>query len=307
MLMRGTRDLLRLSLLTCAISLTLVASSNAQQGRLTPGPEIGDYIVKPSVTSSPLCHQENQIPVDLYCRDGLGVLTDNCDIEITFQRVPRSGWHDHVEPNGPPGTFDRTSGKSGSGPNPTKGRLRLFYTAPEAAGEIRVSATGNLPNGDPIVPTEFPVFTIRFDFGWLFDWPFSNYTLTGFKPWHPENHSGKLSLIDATVELANWYAREHPGYKLAINDMSMPDGGVFDICVDPHYQSKPSVCPEGAGSIWKPSHKSHRCGMDVDIDPVPRAHQLKFRQKIETDKTTWPTKFDHGGNHWHLRRADTQS
>lgn len=307
MLRDSVLGMLRFFLLTSTASLTLVASSSAQPARLTPGPELGDYIVKPSVTSSTLCQQENTIPVDIFCHDAFsGALVNDCNIQITFRAVDLSGWHAHTHENRPLGTFDRTSGISGSGTNPT-GRLRLMYTAPEVAGEIKVTATGTMPNGDPIIPTEFPVFTIRFDFGWLFVWPDSNYTLTGETQWHPENHFGKISLIDAIVRLSNWYAGTYPGYKLAINDMSLPDGGLLDICVDPRYHSNLEACPLAAGSVWKPSHKAHRCGLDVDVDPVARAHQLVFKQRIKTDTKTWPWTTDHGGNHWHLRRALAQN
>lgn len=49
-------------------------------------------------------------------------------------------------------------------------------------------------------------------------------------------------------EIADRYAAENPGSVLNYNDISLSNGGMFDIRND-----------------WRPPHSAHSCGVDVDM------------------------------------------
>ena len=73
---------------------------------------------------------------------------------------------------------------------------------------------------------------------------------------HLENHYASEFLFDslqaALTDFFAWSGTPEGGgqfLKLGINDMSLPDGGLFDICSD-----------------WEPGHSYHRVGASVDID-----------------------------------------
>jgi len=74
-----------------------------------------------------------------------------------------------------------------------------------------------------------------------------NYVLTGDKPAHPLNHYGVPEFVDVIKNLAKKY-KELYGKRLRINDISLVNGGIFDI----NYN-------------WKPPHNEHREGKNVDI------------------------------------------
>lgn len=77
---------------------------------------------------------------------------------------------------------------------------------------------------------------------------------------HPDNHYGTGMLWTAIQEIAKQYHDEFGCYKtaplkyqpIAINDMALPHGGVFDI-----------------GNNWSPPHYSHHRGKAVDIRCKP--------------------------------------
>ena len=69
---------------------------------------------------------------------------------------------------------------------------------------------------------------------------------------HPQGTHGKQAVIDQLLQIAKDY-HDFTGRKLSINDISLPDGGLFDVAFT--YTNV-----EG--------HSSHRTGEDVDINPT---------------------------------------
>ena len=78
------------------------------------------------------------------------------------------------------------------------------------------------------------------------------YVLVGTTTPHPINHFGKLSTITMLKQIAWNYYIEFSTYprfsKLAINDMSLRWGGLFDVYAN-----------------WQPDHHEHRYGRQVDV------------------------------------------
>jgi murein endopeptidase len=65
---------------------------------------------------------------------------------------------------------------------------------------------------------------------------------------HPQGTYAKPETIETLLEIAKNY-REISGSKLSVNDLSLPAGGLFDI-----------------RDNWQTPHKSHREGIDADIN-----------------------------------------
>lgn len=110
----------------------------------------------------------------------------------------------------------------------------------------------------------------------------ANYVLVGSTAIHPDNHYGIATLNNSLITLANNYAAASPGQQLRYNDMSLAEGGLFDI-----------------GGNWTPPHVSHRFGTDVDLALVSAANRNRLRQLIRAAGISTVIV---EGNHWHLRQ-----
>jgi hypothetical protein len=78
-----------------------------------------------------------------------------------------------------------------------------------------------------------------------------NYTLIGGTDEHSNvhNHYGSANTLQDIVAIANeWHANNPTEYILRINDISLPNGGKFDV--------------DGS---WRGPHQTHRNGEDIDI------------------------------------------
>jgi len=74
--------------------------------------------------------------------------------------------------------------------------------------------------------------------------------LTGQTTSHPSNHYGTAGWVQSIMDLATEFFSIE-GATLGINDMSLAQGGLFDIDIQKH---------------WLPPHILHRTGTSVDID-----------------------------------------
>lgn len=107
------------------------------------------------------------------------------------------------------------------------------------------------------------------------------------------NHWGTPELELTLKKLASAYGNEFPGSKLAINDMSLPWGGIFDLGPTAVCKTGP---PQVMGVEWGPCHAWHRFGKDVDINLVPRANRARLKDLAKNRGL----RFVHGGSHWHF-------
>ncbi len=140
------------------------------------------------------------------------------------------------------------------------GMCTLTYTASEVGGEELLMAASGV---DPTVTDAQPL-TIRVPgLGPLGVAP--EYRLTGAPPvtlttsvgkclgrliTHVENHHGTFFLVQSIFAMAtDYFSDPTTQATLGVNDMSLPEGGLFDICGD-----------------WEPPHIGHRNGTAVDVD-----------------------------------------
>lgn len=161
------------------------------------------------------------------------------------------------------------------------------YTAPEAAGIIEADVVCG-PSNFPSAPLTFTIGVRIAGIEQLSAG--ANYILIGsfgqpgVTSKHVQNHYGTSVLVQRIIGLANDYAKKFPGEKLAINDMSLEEGGLFDI-----------------SNNWKPPHKSHRFGTDVDIRIVPTEKQRRALRNLIRNGDNKFSRIIDEGNHWHLR------
>ena len=97
--------------------------------------------------------------------------------------------------------------------------------------------------------------------------PGSDWVLIGATDSHPLNHYGRYSTIGAIKAVASQYHAEYPDYDvIAINDISLPLGGIFDL-----------------NRNWRGPHYQHSRGKAVDIhgnerpNSVPRIASVQAR------------------------------
>jgi hypothetical protein len=116
------------------------------------------------------------------------------------------------------------------------------YFASEVGGkETIVARATNFVDAEKKITIEVPglvnLAAINNNFVWL----------NGQLPVHPDNHWGTPNTVDNIQLVALDYYAEY-GVKLGINDLSLLQGGLFDISGE-----------------WKPSHFLHRKGVSADI------------------------------------------
>lgn len=134
------------------------------------------------------------------------------------------------------------------------GQCHLDYVVSEVSGAFEVSA------GFQNVRTTTPVTVQLNELLATFNIPSPAFTLTGSggrttaadcpgaNILHPQNHFGSSSLLIRIQAFTSQYFAMTGG-TLGVNDMSLVEGGLFDIC-----------------SEWSGPHNLHRTGHSVDID-----------------------------------------
>lgn len=104
--------------------------------------------------------------------------------------------------------------------------------------------------------------------------PADPFDLTGQTASHPSNHLGAAAANGTLKRIAETYkaaARKN----LSINDMSLPTGGMFDLCNTYNPQNTCAAAPKGG-------HGEHRTGTDADIDQlgVPCDKDKHFKEAV---------------------------
>lgn len=244
-------------------------------------------------------------------------------LRVYVQAVDRSGGHLHDDtprPHGylltqdedyPPlntttvagGTFEFSTYEKPlvikSGPS---GTAVLYYVAPEISGEERIivsteaASPANRQVATNLVRVTVPALQPLL--------PSSTITTVGICDAHPRSHFGTADMIQAVTALAANYFAE-TGRRLPVNDMSLPQGGLFDIgpevvcdSVDKEY-----------GPFWgygtaggHKNHFGHRVGTEVDIAIGSKPSNVQF-ERILLEQGWWqvnPVLWRSEGNHYHL-------
>ena len=207
-----------------------------------------------------------------------GQLIPFCDLTFTLDRTPFSAGHDHDDVSRPVGEFIPPAGNSGS-----DGILETDYIAPDVSGVVTLTVTGVEPSGQPVLSATAAI-AVRVlglqDLG-----PGANYNLIGAVPGiHTDNHYGTPAFNSKLVTVANIYAAAFPSFKLDLNDMSLVQGGLFDL-----------------NANWMPSHRTHRFGVNLDLrsKTIPQSQRNTLKQII-TNAGIRKTLEEKNPPHWHL-------
>lgn len=196
-------------------------------------------------------------------------------IRLGIEAVPNDGGHTHGGSK-PLGSLETTEVSTGS-----DGRATVRYLVSEAAGRYIITAKGQ----DNVLPFVF-ADTVTVGVGGLVslrdDSP--HYRMVGAgADKHPSRHNAAPAMREALDELASYFFGEF-GQQIGYNDLSLPQGGKFDI--------------DGA---WAPNrHCSHRRGTDVDVQTRLMSDQQRRYLKMQ-----WADVL-HGrvvpeGDHFHLK------
>jgi hypothetical protein len=126
----------------------------------------------------------------------------------------------------------------------------------------------------------------------LFPLSGGNFTLIGQMANHGTNHYGTIFTITSMYYLAEKYY-ETTGNELAINDISLKWGGVYDLCGKWNASETCTAYPDGG-------HKTHRKGTDVDVHSKSMTDEEKEQfKKLVCNYHGYPLL--HGSSvHWHL-------
>ncbi|PIP04967.1 MAG: hypothetical protein COX52_14555 [Syntrophobacterales bacterium CG23_combo_of_CG06-09_8_20_14_all_48_27] len=229
-------------------------------------------------------------------------------VQLAAAGVPGTGGHNAAEhgnggtrpiPDGVYGVF-----AIGEGVTDAAGVFSTTYTPTRFGGEERITANSRTV---PEIHAE-AVLTVAVPGLILLPRQDTRYLQIGHRAAHPgpvgaispaepnENHWGTQGLLTAIQNLAAEYNEEYQGEVvplLSFNDMSLRNGGLFDI-----------------SGQWHPSHNEHRVGRNVDlrvnnldVEQPPQGLDNIRRTFLWDEIDYWfenePHEEDYGRNNWH--------
>jgi hypothetical protein len=267
------------------LSLGLCEDSSCQTAAFPPKLTVlPSRFPRPIVGCALITYQPQTLNFSVGCFDlQTGLSIPNCNASLSLAPVADSGGHAHDDPTRPAGSLSLTSGSTGSS------GLLVTYTAPEVSGQVTLSLSGSQSDGTPI-----PASTMTIDVGvnGLEALALSsNYNLTGGGSTfpHPDNHFALPYINLALAAIAKDFEAQNNGAKLSYNDMSLVEGGIFDL-----YQNwAPPHC--GHLSLGKSAISSTN---NVDIRIPPTATMQKKLKDIIKNHGGWVC-FNHP-NHFHV-------
>lgn len=240
--------------------------------------------VGPGVSSVGLnCAKEDKpqkIDFVAFCKRSDNATVANCSVTLALASEPRSGGHDHHDENRPKGELSATTGTTGSD------GFRFTYTVPQTSGLVTMTATGKTSDGADI-PSATAKIRVAFP-GFIQLAADPSFVLTGSKPIHVQNQWGQPDFIAVLREVAaewDWFRAANSDVPLlTLNDISLINGGLFDINAD-----------------WRTSHCGHRKGNSIDLSHtlIP----IKFRNILRgLLEEYWIEIKEHTAApaHWHL-------
>ncbi len=183
---------------------------------------------------------------------------EGCTVNLEVAPVDNSGGHNH-DGSIPKGTLSMPSITIPGGI--TAGSVSAgIYRSSEVSGEEKIVARVNgEKKGEAMIRVRVPGF-LELGEG-------DGYTLIGHTSTHPQNHFGTENSLFTLLDIADAYYAGGKG-TLRINDISLIWGGLFDY--------------EVANTPWRPPHRSHRTGRNVDVDDV--TNEEKSVTKSQLDK-----------------------
>jgi hypothetical protein len=193
-------------------------------------------------------------------------------VTISLNRLQNSGGHNH--PGGPAGSIAPQAFVLG--PHYPQNQPAVF-TAPLAAGSVQMVAAFSV--GNPSTVTGLNRVAVP---GLVILTGGVGISLTGASPTHPVNHSGLPTLVTKIQQLATSFHGKF-GKNLFVNDMSLPEGGVYDF-----------------KNTWAPPHVTHREGRTVDINSTSMSPGERDFFKSTALALGFSVTLETNPEHWHL-------
>jgi hypothetical protein len=213
----------------------------------------------------------------------------NIGVTLSLAEVPGVGGHVSHAGTRPLGTLAATQGVTDD-----TGAFRTTYSSSIFGGQVAIIAHVPILGVDKGDTVQVGVSLSSLGAG-------TNYNLVGATSTHPDNHYGQaIALTNLPLIASDYKAQFYPdgnkgptpipdADKLKYNDMSLINGGKFDI---------------NAG--WGPNddHQEHRVGINCDVPynnvPVGRQQAVEdiFRAR---NSPTFLKHFPPDAPHWHLR------
>ncbi|HXS99350.1 MAG TPA: hypothetical protein VN915_01610 [Elusimicrobiota bacterium] len=209
--------------------------------------------------------------VTVYGAGGPGDTIVGYPVVVRSTYVARSGGHDHENGHRPVGVFTVTNSTEIYGITGNNGLFAAVFRSSWTGGvetltagttsDLSVSSVSAIVQVKVADQTNAPLVDIS-----TVAYPFITYsgntgvTTYKFCPGtpihHPSSHWATVATsTSALAALEDWYNKTK--VVLGVNDMSLAEGGIFDICSD----WRPTL-----NSRTEPGHKCHRGGNSVDID-----------------------------------------
>lgn len=214
---------------------------------------------------------------------GSGSIIPNATVTIAnYSVVHFSGGHDHDNSVRPKGEFVPL----GSINTGTSGKSVVRYTAPEVAGNVKVTLACKVPDASPCetrdASIEVAVFPrlVPLSEGGYYDLV-GSYGTPGVNSQHISNHWATSSFAAKLNKLAEFYFGKYTE-KLQYNDISLENGGLFDVF-----------------NNWKPDHHEHRIGISGDVRLVPFIRRDELRKMLIKAGIVGKLKIH--PDHWHIR------
>lgn len=192
------------------------------------------------------------------------------ECEITLERAINAGGHHH--PGGPTGTIDPATFTLTGWEIP----VTSVFTASDAGGKInQLTSTSSYSvyNFNHVrIPNLLELFAT------------TGINLIGDKPWHPKNHWGTSATLQDIRDMGRAYYLEYQE-NLDINDISLKDGGLFDI-----------------NQNWQAPHNSHRKGTNVDIRSTNMDPDQMDYFELIADNAGFDVVHEDDPPHWHCTK-----
>lgn len=219
-----------------------------------------------------------------------GSVVPNVNVTLgQLRHLANSGGHDHDSALRPKGALSAYSGNTG----PTGMDLSIEYTSPEISGVVYSDASCTGPNGFACYPGSYYSFTTKVpNLEQLVAG--AAYDLIGSTATHSSNHWGTHSFVSKLQQAAAFYNLKFvgmPSPKLAINDLSLESGGLFDVRAN-----------------WTHPHKEHRIGVVGDLRSVAPGRRIALQQILVQAGISGPLLIHVPPDppHWHVREFKTR-
>lgn len=216
--------------------------------------------------------------------DAAGVPVPNADVTLGLTAHDSTAGHLHRggKPTGILQTLQREAVPESKVNTGSTGVTRLYFVASEISGPVTISGTS------PRATTDTARVSVRVP-GLVAMATGAHYTFVGaVEGRHVANHYGTPAALAAFSQFAD-SLNEWINEPLGINDISLPQGGLFDV----------------GGTSWDIPHGYHRQGTHADIRNKTGAG-VRFTLARERDmQDLWENTLDHGtlvheGDHIHL-------